>query len=244
MGFEDLSGVRYGRLVAVEPTDQRDGHKCVIWKCLCDCGNISYKSSRYLKSGRTQSCGCLHKEIISKTNKKYYINLINHRFGKLTVIQKTDKRVYKHIVWECKCECGNICEVPSHYLLSGDTTSCGECNCSKGEQKIISILEENNIEYEYQKSFDGCRFPETNAIAKFDFYLPDYNLLIEYDGQQHFKPGVSGWYTPEKFEKQKQRDLYKDAWCLENGIKLIRIPFTMYETMTISDILPNARLSN
>lgn len=56
---KDLSNQRFGKLVALEPTDQRDGGRCVIWKCKCDCGNIHYTGSRNLIQGKTQSCGCL-----------------------------------------------------------------------------------------------------------------------------------------------------------------------------------------
>jgi len=43
---------------------------------------------------------------------------------------------------------------------------------SKGEEKIIDILQQNNIEYEYQKSFEDCYFDDTNKLAVFDFYIP------------------------------------------------------------------------
>lgn len=63
--FIDLSGKRFGRLVVVEKTDQRsDGF--VVWKCKCDCGNETFVRSSSLRSGSTQSCGCLNKERVSK----------------------------------------------------------------------------------------------------------------------------------------------------------------------------------
>ena len=53
---------------------------------------------------------------------------------------------------------------------------------SVGEYKIRQILEENNIEYIHDMKFPTCKFPDTGYPARFDFYLPAYNLLIEYDG--------------------------------------------------------------
>ena len=64
-------------------------------------------------------------------------------------------------------------------------------------------------------------------IALFDFYV-DNKYLIEFDGFQHFDP-ISEWYRPEY-------DKYKDQWCKDNNIPLIRIPYTKLDTLTIEDI--------
>lgn len=61
--------------------------------------------------------------------------------------------------------------------------------------QISQLLRENNILFETQKSFKDCRFSDSNYMAYFDFYLPKYNCLIEYDGSQHFKYRDSGWNT-------------------------------------------------
>lgn len=57
----NLAGRRFGRLVALEPTDRRSGN-CVVWRCRCDCGNTAYASVENLKKGHVTSCGCLRKE--------------------------------------------------------------------------------------------------------------------------------------------------------------------------------------
>lgn len=58
---KDLTGKRFGKLVAIAPTDMRKyGH--IVWKCICDCGNIKLVRSIYLTNGDTQSCGCLKKD--------------------------------------------------------------------------------------------------------------------------------------------------------------------------------------
>ena len=70
--FKDIAGQRFGKLLALERTEEK--HKtCYIWKCLCDCGNICYKSGEYLRNGDTQSCGCIVK---SKGEEKIE-NLLN-----------------------------------------------------------------------------------------------------------------------------------------------------------------------
>ena len=57
----DLKGKRFGRLVVEEKTNLRDGTS-IVWKCRCDCGNVSYVSSKNLLHSGTSSCGCLRKE--------------------------------------------------------------------------------------------------------------------------------------------------------------------------------------
>ena len=72
---------------------------------------------------------------------------------------------------------------------------CPTCRTSKGERQIIKILEENNIPYEYEKIFSDCRNPNTNRNLKFDFFIPHKKLLIEFDGEQHFRPVVTKKYS-------------------------------------------------
>jgi hypothetical protein len=66
----DLTGQRFGRLVAVEKTDIRKDGK-IVWKCICDCGNYCFVMSNILKRGMTNSCGCLAKEISLKRIKSF-----------------------------------------------------------------------------------------------------------------------------------------------------------------------------
>ncbi len=108
---------------------------------------------------------------------------------------------------------------------------CPICSASKGENKISETLDSLGINYNRQKTFDGCKF---ERLLKFDFYLPDYNLCIEYDGQQHFK-AIELFGGEEEFLKTKNRDKIKNKFCLDNNIKLIRIPYT--EKDSIEEIL-------
>lgn len=63
----DLTGQRFGKLAAIEPTERRCSES-IVWRCLCDCGNEVYARATSLRSGHTKSCGCLHKEIVKKYN--------------------------------------------------------------------------------------------------------------------------------------------------------------------------------
>ena len=148
------------------------------------------------------------------------------RFGKLLVIQDSGKRESRGgVLWECQCDCGNITLVSTSNLTRKKeaTISCG-CAKSKGEEKIISLLLEMQIPFVTQKRFESCIFPETNRQLVFDFYLPEQNLLIEYDGEQHFHEVRNDRYD---FQGLQKRDAFKNNWCLENNIGLIRLIFSI-----------------
>jgi hypothetical protein len=110
---------------------------------------------------------------------------------------------------------------------------CPKCNLSKGELKVSKYLESNLIKYEIQKKFNNC-FSNKKKKLPFDFYLPEKNICIEYDGEQHFRP-IDYFGGIDTFNKQKFNDSIKDKYCLDNDIRLIRIPFNRYND--IEDIL-------
>lgn len=231
--LKDETGHKYGRLLVLElDKEKTKNKKGTWWKCKCDCGNETIVEGYSLRSGHTTSCGCYHKERFCYSR---FQDLTGQRFGKLIVLEQDYKakieKDFRRVYYKCQCDCGNIITTNRGCLISGDTTSCG-CIKSKGELKITQILKEHNIIFEQQKTFDTCRFPDTNALARFDFYLPEYNTLIEYDGRQHFDKN-NPWYS----EYNILHDQYKNQWCKENNVPLIRIPYTKYETLCIEDLL-------
>ena len=98
-------------------------------------------------------------------------------------------------------------------------SGCPKCKNSKGEDKILRILEELNINFETQKRFPKCKY---KLSLPFDFYLPEYKTCIEYDGIQHYQP-VEKWGGNKEFELIKLRDKIKDNYCYENNLTLIRV---------------------
>lgn len=108
-----------------------------------------------------------------------------------------------------------------------DGHGCPMCNRSKGEIKISEYLDANLISYESQYTFDQCR---DKRVLPFDFYIPSNNLLIEYDGIQHFD-NSSGWLTDKEFEILKFHDQIKNEFCLSNNVKLLRIPYWEYDNI-------------
>lgn len=106
---------------------------------------------------------------------------------------------------------------------------------SKGSRYIQNILEENYILFEKEKKYDKCR---NKYKLPFDFFLPEYNILIEYDGEQHYKP-ISFFGGEEAFTKQKENDNLKNSFCEQNNIKLLR--FNEYNISTFVEVINQLR---
>jgi len=215
---KDIVDKKFGRLLVIERTSKRV-QRSVVWKCLCNCGNIVYVSSSHLRSGHTKSCGC------QKTEKSSS-DLLGKTFGYLTVIKKTNKRKSRSILWLCYCRCGRHTEVTSQLLNNGKRISCG-CIKSKGENKIEKFLIINNISFKKEHTFEKCK---DVGKLRFDFYLPVLNCVIEYNGEQHYTP-ISIWGGKKELKLRKKRDMIKKNFCIENNIKMIEIPYWNYEDM-------------
>lgn len=127
------------------------------------------------------------------------------------------KNVHSKIKITCKNKHVFYQKISNHLQGKG----CPTCRESFGERTIALFLDNNNIIYEKQKTFDDLIF--LNKL-KFDFYIPKYNLIIEYDGIQHFEP-VEFLGGEKEFEKNRQRDLLKNDYCNKNNIKLFRISY-------------------
>ena len=222
-------GVPDSRLTVVERAENKSNGS-TRWRCRCECGNEVIISGSDIRSGKQKSCGCLH------NNGKIQQQDIQpgDKFGKLTILEKLDKRIGVYLAYKCQCECGNIIEVSSNSLRCNHTISCG-CIKSKGEMKISQILRDNNISFEKEKIFDDCYSKKENAKMRFDFYVNN-EYLIEYDGKQHFTDKNVGWNN-ESLEKIQQRDSYKNQYCKDNNIPLIRIPYTRFNELCLKDLL-------
>ena len=237
----NLIGKRFGKLVVLYDTKERkDGR--IIWHCICDCGKECNVKSSNLIQGRTKSCGCLQKEKAKKNIEQYNIDhnildLTNKKFGRLIVLYQTNKRKNGSIIWKCKCSCGNFCEVSSDCLINGKTKSCGclrkeialqkslffNNQPTKGEAVIIDILKKEQIDFIREKSF--LNSDKRIQSYRFDFYLPKFNICIEYDGEQHFKYINYFYKSRQDFLKAQERDRRKNSYALSNNISLYRIPY-------------------
>ena len=226
-----LIGERFGRLVVISQTDERTNDRNIIWLCQCDCGKQVKVSTGHLRNGNTKSCGCLN---IEKTKERFTKDLTNQTFGKLKVLKRLNKLGNNGChIYQCECSCENhtIIEVRSDLLRNGTTWHCG-CEQIKSlqEKNIADLLNKENIYFIPQYTFENCK---NQKQLFFDFYIPNQNYIIEYDGIQHFKI-QGGWSTKDFLCHIHENDLIKNQYCFNNNIPIIRIPYdTNY---TIDDL--------
>lgn len=128
------------------------------------------------------------------------------------------KTLFRHNI------CGYKWETTPAHFYSGKR--CPKCNQSKGEKSITNILEEINIPFESQKRFNTCKYKRT---LPFDFYVND-SFLVEYDGEQHFTE-VDYFGGDKNYELGQLRDNIKTKWAKDNGIPLVRIPYTEFDNI-------------
>ena len=106
---------------------------------------------------------------------------------------------------------------------------------SSYENKIVQILRRESIKFEREKTYDDLR----RGKYRFDFYIPEDNVLIEVDGQFHFKPILGR----AALLKQQEHDRRKNSYCLANNIKLYRIPYWEVDNIKkVSDLFDDVFL--
>ena len=223
----DLVGQKIGRWTVQYLLEERTKKRGKIYHCKCECGNEKDVPAEILRRGESKSCGCLNRELAAERCRATRIDLTGQRFGKLVALFPIYSENGGHTLWHCQCDCGNTCDIDMGNLRSGKSQSCG-CTNSKNEEKIIKLLTENNIPFEYQ--IDYLDLPG----KKFDFHIGtnlEKGYIIEYDGQQHFFYTGTGWDTQEHYERTHANDLRKNSYCFRNNIPIIRIPYDVDYTL-------------
>ena len=236
--YRDFSNQQIGQLTPlyIDETKPRGKGKNIYWICQCSCGNLISVNSCNLNSGirenRNMSCGKCRAQ---------RRDLTGLTFGKLKAIEIDEE--YEqikqpgdwHNKWICQCECGNIVSVFGSNLTRLHTTSCGCGSRSIGEENIENLLKENNIAYAREYSFEDL---VSKKRLRFDFAIFKNNQLshlIEFDGRQH-NNNYTPWNSKETLEERQARDILKDKYCHEKGIKLIRIPYEKRDSITLDDL--------
>lgn len=184
------------------------------------CGSDFETNISSIVSGNTKSCGC-------NTDKWYKEgDCIGPDNILLLKREKIDGHVSKKGTFQCPfCKESFIANIES--VQKGRVLSCGCQGNSKGEFLLSRLLDKLKISYIPQwYQYDD----ENKRRMFFDFYLPEHNCCIEYDGEQHYKYYQNnGWNTKENYLKIYQRDKAKNRYCIKNNIGLIRIPYFDYE---------------
>lgn len=214
-------GQKFGRLTIVD-IDYSQRPSVAI--CLCDCGKQVRINKAEVINGHTQSCGCLQSEKASQSNTKNFSGIKSE--SGVTLVDRAFKRngVWW---WNCICPlCGNIFQALPAKVVENHTTSCG-CKIQSSKERIIEhTLKNLGVLYVKEQRFEDCRYKYT---LPFDFavYTDDGKIrcLIEYDGEQHFRP--IEFYGGESYFRDVQiRDNIKTQYCKNNNINLLRLNYT------------------
>lgn len=196
------------------------------------CGNqYSTTLGAFRRGGRCRKCRNLKQRktpewFISKVS-----SLVGDEYQVLTPYTKA-----KTPVKMLHTSCGHAWRVTPDNFLRRDSR-CPRCKESKGEELVASILDEMGVHYTRGTKFQDCRYKRP---LPFDFYLPEYNICVEYDGAQHFRPvnfgGVDDKKAEELHKLTRLRDGIKTEYCLTKGIPLLRIPHTL-PSIQVADML-------
>lgn len=221
----DLTGNVYGELIVTEMLynyrNNNNSKPRTYCRCHSEDGGEVIVRADALQSGATVSM-----KGAGKAGK--ITDLTGMKFGLLTAIEPTNKRASNcSVVWRCICDCGNpeIVEVAARQLVRGHTMSCGCRHQSKWEMFIADYLASLNVIFQQQKRFVDCKNKKQSDMLPFDFYLPEHNICIEYDGEHHFHP-IELWGGYEKFLINQENDNIKNEYCKNNNITLLRLPYT------------------
>ena len=203
---------------------------------------IQWNNWIHLKSGR----GCYYCGRESMVEKqKYSIEEVRATIeanGKNKLLSNyTSYNDYNLLI---SCE---VCGQPyttSYGLFLKGKTKCNECTCSIGEKTILAYLKEHNYVYEHDTHEIYTAYWD-NPL-RFDFYLPELNMAIEFDGEQHYMPidfnGDGIEIASINFTENKERDQAKNLHCIDYNIPLMRIPY--WERDNINSILDNYFFNN
>ena len=140
----DLTGQRFGRLVATEPIGSASG-KGVIWRCHCDCGGIKDVPSSRLLGQKTQSCGCIKRELQEKQN------ITGKRFGRLVAIEFRYYNEKHDDCWLFRCDCGN-----EKIMSAANVKWCRVRSCG--------CLQTEHIEQLHKTDITGRQFGRLTAV--------------------------------------------------------------------------------
>lgn len=210
---EDIKAINSG----IEIKSKYENMKSMI---LCRC-NIDGTEFKIRADSLMEGCGCptCSTEAKSKSHECFILEMEQVN----SYIKITSKYRNKRTRVECTCKrCNHVWKALPNNLLNG--SNCPSCSVpmSGGEIEVEKYLKNKGIKYNKEHIFDDCK---NDIVLRFDFYLLDENICIEYDGQQHFQP-IKYFGGVEKFKKVKENDSIKNKYCKNNNIKLIRIPYT------------------
>lgn len=244
-------GQKFGRWTVIEPDVYNPNSKskvkinCCLCECSCENKTQKYVATQRLRTGASQSCGCLRSELLAQRNMNNSSVHVGNRYGKLVVIQDLGLRKQQsrdqNERWSlCQCDCGSPpIEVKNNMLQSGWKKSCG-CLQSQGEFVVEKLLSENNVQFIKEYYFSDLYVKSASYPLRFDFAVfnqSELQYLIEFDGRQHYDGPEAKWTSGHSLEEIQFYDSLKNEYCNNHNYPLIRIPYTHLENLSIEDLL-------
>ena len=182
----------------------------ITYQCL-HCGKNTTKTlGEFLKN---HTCYYCNRYTGKKSHEQFEQDLIGRG---ITALEQYDG-AYNPIKFKCN-SCGFIWKTKPHTILNG--CGCPRCNrfSSKGEKRIADILTKMGIYFEPQKKFDW----QSNSRSRYDFYIPSYNLILEFHGRQHYEEID---YFQESLQHRQSLDAIKKKEAKSHNIKVVEIPY-------------------
>lgn len=187
------------------------------------CGRvISFRPNNFKHGSRCIECYYASLRITKDEAQKRLTSAIGDKY---LIIKMGKSTQYKSLIKHSSC--GKTFESRLDDIFQKHC-SCPFCYASVGEQYIMDYLDNKDIEYTFQKTFSDLK--DVNKLS-YDFFLPNNNILIEYQGRQHFKPSTFGNFTEEQADErlgvQKKHDTMKREYAKSKGIKLLTPNFKL-----------------
>lgn len=202
--------------------------------CRCkQCGVIFKMDWAHLKRGQAHEPCARHNAKVK--SHEQYEKEIHEKYPEIILLSKYNGT---HNKIKCQCMvCNTVWECWATNLIR-EQAGCPMCRSSIGEYNIAKYLLSNDIKFERQYAFEDCVYKDK---LRFDFYLPDYRICIEFQGEQHYFPvdfkGHGKEEAQEAFDKLKVRDNIKKEYCKNNNITLIEIAYIDRDKKKIDKIL-------
>lgn len=210
--FIKKAKLTHGNKYGYSLVDYKDSKTKV--KIICPIhGVFEQIASNHLKGNNCDKCGGSCKSTIYEFIEKSNIIHNNKYDYSLSEYIRTDIKLKiicpKH---------GEFEQLANNHLQG---YGCPICRESKGEKEIRNYLTENNIKFIGQNKFPDCKY---KRLLPFDFYLPDYNICIEFNGKQHYEP-IKYFGGGNNFKIQQLKDEIKRKYCEINNIILLIIKY-------------------
>lgn len=197
-------------------------NKKSIWMYHQKCGSYFLTNPyTFLQGHACRKCACEHLGNERRKTTEKFQNELNEKFKDEYLVMEDYISAKKKILLRHK-KCNKDFRRKPNWILSKDFGICPHCykGKSKGEIAIENFLVEHNISYKPQKKYNKLRGVK-NCMLSYDFYIKDWNLLIEYQGEYH--DGTARNQTFEEYEIQKEHDRRKKQYAKDNNIDLLEI---------------------